>query len=299
MTTETVQQQATTDTPDPKTVQGTPEYNAEMARRAENPEQYRQEAESARNGKTVPAMPEGGSDKFYNKDTGAYDWQAHAKELQWKIDNKGQPKDDKSANDKQQTPDDKKDGQQAEAKSAVEQAGLNFDTLTQKVVSTGNIEQADYDALAKIGIPKAVVDGYIKSITIAQEQSQQAAYTYVGQELGADPEQGKQALSDSLSWASSNLEKAEIDSINKTLASADWKNGVNTLMQKFLATRKSAGEPAIITGDNTQGSSDMAPFRSQSEMVAAMGKRNERGLRLYDVDPAYRDRVRQRVAMMR
>ena len=58
--------------------EGSPEYNQAMADKFNN----REVAEVDPVEKLpVEPKPEGGHDKFYNAETGQYDWQNHAKEL--------------------------------------------------------------------------------------------------------------------------------------------------------------------------------------------------------------------------
>ena len=64
---------------------GSEEYNKEMADKFQS-----QEAEPTQEEVPIQGMPEGGADKFYNKETGEYDWKNHAKELQYKIDQSNQ-----------------------------------------------------------------------------------------------------------------------------------------------------------------------------------------------------------------
>lgn len=296
-------------------VRGTPEYAQHMADKFDAargvkpqaaPETPKVEAAPVE----APKMPDGGFTKFYDPKTGAYNWQAHAREVQWKLDQKdkatttppvvkadpkpeGTPAADAPVEGEQKTEEQPAEGDKTPdadkvAKDAAKAAGLDWDTLGDKITQTGTLDDADFEALQKVGIPKNIVEDYVKAITIAREANQRTTYEYAG---------GKEKLDAALQWASTNLQPGEIAEINRTLASANWKVGIDAVMSRYSKTAKGVNEPTLVNGGNAAGSGE--GYKDQNEMVAAINKRNEKGQRLYDVDPEYRARVRQNVAAMK
>jgi hypothetical protein len=255
---------------------GTPEYQAEMVRRAENPQQFIKEQQEKQNG-NVPSLPEGGFDKFYNKETGAYDWQSHAKELEFKLNGGKKPE---QKNDQQQP-----QGDDKKAEEVVKSVGLNMGELTQEVARLGGkLSPESYAKLEAVGISKEFADAHISAVTELQAIK---TAEYAG---------GKEQLDAAIQFAAKNFSAEEIDSVNKVLASPQWKLGVDTIMSRYLGSRKTAGEPSLIGGVATEGS--VAGFASKAEMVDAMAAKDHLGRRKYDIDPAYRAQVRQRIALM-
>jgi hypothetical protein len=270
---------------------GSPEYIAEMVRRGENPQQFQQEhltgvkPEPAPKA-DVPPLPEGGFDKFYNKETGAYDWKAHAVELQFKLEQSAKK------GGEQQKPQQKADGQQEgddTAKQVVEAAGLDWNDIQTKVAKDFKLDDADYEKLEKIGIPREIVDGYIETAKYAQRAVLSEVHSYSG---------GKEKLDAALKWASQNLKPEEIDQINGVLATPNWKLGIDALMSRFTQNARGAAEPKLFSGVNVAPGTN-AGFANQSEMMEAMAKRNSLGQKLYDIDPVYRQQVQQRMLASR
>jgi hypothetical protein len=267
---------ATTPTQQTQLKPGSPEYIAEMTRRAENPQQFIKEQQEKQSGNPVPPLPEGGSEKFYNKETGAYDWQSHAKELEFKLNGGKKPE--------QKTEQPKGDDKTAE--QVVQSAGLNMGELSQEVVRLGGkLSDESYKKLEAVGITREFADMHIAAVTELQAIK---TAEYAG---------GKEQLDAAIQFAAKNFSAEEIDSINKVLASPQWKLGVDTIMSRYMGSRKTAGEPSLLGGVASEGS--VAGFASKAEMVDAMSARDHLGRRKYDIDPAYRASVRQRIALMK
>jgi hypothetical protein len=264
-------------------VKGTPEYNAMMAARFEN--QGGGEAAAA------PVKPEGVPDKFWDAEKGEVRVAEMAKsytELEKARAQQPAAKPDAKA---ATTPDPKTAAADAAAQDAVANAGLNWDDLGTKVATTGKLEDADYAALQKAGIPRNIVDQYISLNAGAVENARNNTFAYIGK---GDAAKGKQQVEAALTWASQNLAADEIEFYNAQLATKNWKPALEQLITKM--GDPTADEPNLIHGTGAGGE---AGFASQYAMVEAMSKRNDRGQRLYDVDPAYRRSVVRRVALMK
>jgi len=97
----------------------------------------------------IPLKPENGQDKFYNAETGEYNWQAHAAELEYRM--------------KGDTPDTATEGEESTeaapeaetddaALSIVSNAGLDVDSLIQQIQQEGNLSDEAKNALIATGV---------------------------------------------------------------------------------------------------------------------------------------------------
>jgi len=165
------------------------------------------------------------------------------------------------------------------AKAAADSAGLNFEDLQTKFYDKGQLEEGDYTALQKAGIPKSMVDNYINGI---QLQVQQFADNVVGQ-VG-----GKEQYAEMTGWAKDNLQPDEIKAYNESVNSGDYQRAitaVKALKSDFVSARGS--EPALLTGRSTAAQGDA--YDNWKQVSADMAKPE------YQRDPAYRKSVEDRL----
>jgi plasmid maintenance system antidote protein VapI len=137
------------------------------------------------------------------------------------------------------------------AEKAVENAGLNMDTLQQEYNESGQLNDKSYEALAKVGIPKDYVDAFIKG----QEAIATQTANTLKQEVGGD-----EAYKNMMTWASENLNEAEINAYNRTV------NGKDIEATKLAIE---GIEPNLAKGDRPS-TSNATGFRSWAEVTAAM-----------------------------
>lgn len=175
---------------------------------------------------------------------------------------------------KEQTPED-------QAREATEKAGLDFDNLSEKYWENGALDEADYKALEKSGIPKAIVDQFIAG----QEALLSATRSQVFNEVG-----GEETYNTMTAWAAESLTKSEVDAYNRAVNSGD----MNTAMMavKGLHARFTASEgfePARpVKGTPKTGTA--AVYRSIAELEKDMGNPK------YKNDPAFRKDVETKLA---
>lgn len=175
----------------------------------------------------------------------------------------------------------------AAAQEATAKAGLDWEALGQKIAKDGTLGADDFAALAAAGIPEQVAKDYVESKAVALAAAQDRSALHVG---------GKEVLTKILDRASKELSDAEREFFNNALASPGWASALDTLKSRFSPAD---GEPTGQVLGTGIAAGVTAGFQSQYEMVNAMNKRDDRGNRLYDVDPAYRQQVRNRVALMK
>ena len=129
------------------------------------------------------------------------------------------------------------------AEDAVENAGLNFDTLAQEYAEKGQLGDESYKALEQSGIPKAYVDQFIAGQKAIGEQQTNNVKTMVG---------GEDAYNEMASWASKNMSEGEKKAYNAAVNSADMdtvKLAVDGLRAKYQAANGT--EPSLMQGKAT------------------------------------------------
>lgn len=262
-------QEATTE-PTP----GSAEYNEKMV------EKYKEANDPAKAGAqatdvAVPAMPENGSEKFYNKETGEYNWQAHATEAEFKA---------QQATKKDEKPAEEKTEEDAAVSSVIEKAGLDQNTLAEQIATTGSLSEENYAALEKAGIPRDLSEHYAQMYAQQVDGVKQTVYEAVGGE----------AQWETLStWASKNMSQARKDVVNAMFNSPEtMQDGLKLLMDDYAKASR-GGEGTLATGGHPGGAGDMTAFGSRAEQTEAI--RDPR----YAKDPAYRATVAQRMQATR
>lgn len=161
------------------------------------------------------------------------------------------------------------------AREATANAGLDFDALSAKFAEAGALEETDYAALEKAGIPKSLVDAFISGQEAIASAAQTEAYGIVG---------GAEQYDEMISWAASNLSPAEIkeyDSIVNGDNMAAIKFAIKGLKSQFDAANGT--EPTRIVGGNAKPTADV--YESLAQMEKDMASEE------YRRDPAFRAKV--------
>jgi hypothetical protein len=262
-----------------KPTPGSPEYDAAMIARMEKgtggtPSDV---AETPQ----IPSMPEGGVEKFYDKKTGAYNWAAHVKELEFKLSQR--KPDNKSTTE--QKPDQSQDSQ---VKNVVESAGLKVEDLGRQIRETGKIADDSKAKLVQAGIPESLIDEYVQLANAHMERAASAAMEYIG---NGSAEAGESEWTAMNEWASKNLSEAEKVRYNEMLAGPDWKVAIDTLRTKMRAASPTAREGSLITGTVTGPT--ITGYSSKRQMIADMQSDK------YKNDPAFRLMVARKLAVSR
>jgi len=216
-------------------------------------------------GSGVPPMPEDGRDKFYNAETGEYNWMAHAREAEYNANRKSQKADAPEGEEKQP-----------------ERAGDKtlFDKAAKEFVDSGEFTESTEKALADAGLLD-VAQQFVETTKLAQKFHRQAAESIVG-----GPEEYKALVE----WASKNLSDSDLDSTNEKLASPDEWAGELTRLNSMRAESLglSSKEPERVSGDAPKDTTVRA-FSSSQEMVRAIQDPR------YKYDAHYRKSVEDRM----
>ncbi|MBP5855685.1 hypothetical protein KAJ83_01590 [Marivibrio halodurans] len=282
---------------------GTPEYNEMMARRyesgfrdGESSSTADQMDEISQEGK--PQKPDNVPDKFWNGEKGEVDVENLLKsyqELEKGTSGGGQESQEGSDGGDQEQRSSSEDGENDGSeggdqgvKNVIENAGLDWSEITGKIDKNGTLDDEDFDALEDAGIPRWMAEEHIQMREASKQMAQRRSADYAG---------GQEVLNRMLERAANELPQSEIEKYNGLLNSKDWRIAIDAMKSRFGADGNASGgdEPSLMEGDNS--SETESGFTSQQEMIDAMSKRDEKGRRLYDIDPQYKKKVRRKVAM--
>tara|TARA_Y100000356_G_C11249176_1_gene285953 strand:- start:657 stop:1412 length:756 start_codon:yes stop_codon:yes gene_type:complete len=177
------------------------------------------------------------------------------------------------------------DTDKSDAKSETEENtdGINdvIAKATDVFAEKGELADKDYNALAKVGIPREMVDAYIRGQEALVSSQELEVQEVVGG--GANYE----AMTD---WASENLSETEIEAFDEVVTAGtvdQAKMAVQGLYARFVS---SGGKPPNVNQGAVTGSS-VKPFGSAAQVTEAMADPR------YQNDPAYRQQVERRLAV--
>ena len=166
------------------------------------------------------------------------------------------------------------------AENAVENAGLDFNTLAQEYADNGQLGEQSYKALEDSGIPKEYVDQFIAGQKAIGAQQTSNVKSMVG---------GEEAYNEMASWASKNMSDGEKKAYNTAVNSADMdtvKLAVDGLRAKYQAANGT--EPNLVQGKATPVAEQ--GYSSWAEVTEAMADPR------YAKDPAYQAAVKAKIA---
>lgn len=145
----------------------------------------------------------------------------------------------------------------------------------------GELTDKNYNALSKVGIPREMVDAYIRG----QEALINSQELEVQQVVGGGA--NYEAMTE---WAGDNLSDSEIEAFDEVVTAGtidQAKMAVQGLYARFVS---SGGKPPNVNQGAVTGSS-VKPFGSAAQVTQAMADPR------YQNDPAYRQQVEQRLAV--
>ena len=156
--------------------------------------------------------------------------------------------------------------------SAIDKASTEF-------AEKGELSDGTYEDLAKVGLSKEIVDGYIAGQKAEANKANQKFYDLAG---GSSESYGKM-----VDWARENLTETEIQDFNISVENpATSEYAVQRLYARFSA--EGPKEPDLVTGQGS-GTVEGGHFKSSIEMQQAMADPR------YAKDEAFRTEVRQKI----
>lgn len=240
----------------------TAEHDAEMIQKAEQAEQAGTE------------RPDWLPEKFKS----AEDMVKAYAELEKKLGSKPQPEPEETPEETKEEP--TPDTEAAEVAKALDNAGLDFNTLQDEYANNGGLTEDSYKSLEEKGFTRDLVDSWIAGQEAIANNTTQQIFNEVG---------GEEQYSAMLEWASQNLNETDVNAFNKAIDSGDI--DVTRLAVQGLSARyrsEVGTEPKLVQGDGV--SSTGGTFNSAAELTAAMSDPR------YHKDPAYRQSVAAKLA---
>jgi hypothetical protein len=165
-----------------------------------------------------------------------------------------------------------------QAAAAAASAGLDVDKLSAEFFSEGKLKDESYAALEKAGIPKAVVDDFIRLKQGEADAVRSEVINIAG---------GQETFQQMIQWAATNYADA-------TAYNAAMNTGDPAQMRMAMTALKSAyvsangQDPSLVMGGG--GSVGGDAYANDLEMVADMQKPE------YTKDPSFRRKVQEKVA---
>jgi len=164
------------------------------------------------------------------------------------------PKEDKGDSLKIEKPEG--EGEQTAQPAPVSAAIETFKTAYE--ANSGQITEADIEAVVAAGIPADVIQTYVAGLEALSQQTFSSAYEVAG---------GKDAFETAIEWAKTNLTDSEADAYDKMVdQKATMRQGIEWLMTKYKAGNPSEG--SFVQAESATTSGDI--FRSRDEMMEAI-----------------------------
>tara|TARA_R100000664_G_scaffold8116_1_gene13495 strand:+ start:318 stop:1112 length:795 start_codon:yes stop_codon:yes gene_type:complete len=168
-----------------------------------------------------------------------------------------------------------------------EKAEIDAEDLSKRFAESGELSEDDYSKLEKAGLPKTLVDTYVNGLRGQPQDQSQVEQVQVDDVMNSIG--GKEEYQKLTTWAVANIPQGELESFNNLLDTADAST-IKMATQGLYSRYKNAmgTEPNLVSGKS--GVSGTSPFRSTSEVVAAM--KDPR----YGKDVTYTENVQNKLA---
>ena len=163
----------------------------------------------------------------------------------------------------------------------------DFEKYSEEYTEKGNLTDESYEALAKRGLSKELVDDYIRGRETVNKQQVDALYQVVG---------GEESYGFMIKWAEENLPQEDLDAFNDAVSSNNM--GVAKLAIQGMASRwqqaggdseTTSSEPSLLQGSTKSPS--VGGYGSNHEMMQDM-----KGPRYKNGDVNFHAHVEKRLA---
>ena len=161
---------------------------------------------------------------------------------------------------------------------AEQQLGFNLDNYYNEFAESGKLSDKSYADLAKNGLDKIVVDGYIAGQQALADKHVNSVQSVVG---------GKENYENIVKWASQNLSEGEVKAFNDTMDSGSLDQAQMAISGMQAKYNQVHNEPNLISGDKADSSK--GAYRSVAEMLTDINNPK------YAEDPAFRNDVEQKI----
>jgi hypothetical protein len=166
---------------------------------------------------------------------------------------------------------------------AAVKAGIDLPALAKEFAETGELSAETLNTLKEKGFDQAAVDSYIAGQTAISEKLVSDLQAVAG---------GKEKFTATIEWAAANLSAEDKAAYNAAVDSGDVRLA-KLALQGVVAqyTEANGSPPSLIEGGEGSGSSGVAPYASNAQVVADMSTK------AYKTDPAFRAKVAARLAV--
>ena len=178
--------------------------------------------------------------------------------------------------------------------AALKEKGLDLGEVMFNADNGEDISE-HYDTLAEtFNVTRQVVENYVSKA----QQGEAVAATGLTDADAAGLKAmvgGDDAFQELSGWAAKNLEAKELADYNAVVDSGN-RQAIEWALKAMQARRAAPDavvEPKLYGGGEAPA---VSRFESQQQVLDAMNKRNDRGQRIYDVDEAYREKVKDLLA---
>jgi len=204
------------------------------------------------------AKPEHVPDKFWNAETKVVNYEAWAnstRELEQKFHSQQQAKPDEKKTEAKPDVAPKQE-QQQEQPTGIQAAMAR---ATEELANGGTLTEDTYKAFEAVGLTRDVVDAHAEGVMAIQSAIQAEVHAVVGDDAGWN------TLSE---WAQANLTADEQKTFNDKLGKrGTMKAALTELKAKYEEAMGTDGQKSTA---NPNGSSDIKPYASKEEMMAAV-----------------------------
>lgn len=163
----------------------------------------------------------------------------------------------------------------------LEEKGLDFNQLQEEYKQNNGFTEETKQKLQKIGITEDVINCYIEGQKARAEQEINKLAECVG---------GRESFDEILKWTAKNVDKAEIEAINKVTDPAIVKIILKDLQGRMVAKE---GKLPSYVNDTAGGNAKTEVFESQLEMREAILDPR------YQKDEVYRKKVMKKISASR
>jgi len=174
--------------------------------------------------------------------------------------------------------DNKTDQLKINQQEAEKSIGFSLDNYYNEFAETGTLSEKSYGDLAKQGLDKQVVDGYIAGQQALADNHVNSIQSVVG---------GKDNYENIVKWASDNLSKNEVSAFNQTMDSGTLDQAQLAISGIQAKYNQANNEPSLLAGDKANAST--GAYRSVGEMLRDINDPK------YATDSAFRADVEAKV----
>lgn len=173
--------------------------------------------------------------------------------------------------------------EESQEESTEEAPVLNtiIEECSTEYMEQGALSEDSYTKLAEAGLPREMVDAYIKGVEAQQQEAMQPLYDIVG---------GAEEMESLMEWCGSNLEPDSIEEYNELLTSPSLRIRTMAVKElKELHDAKTSHKPKLLKGGLRSPVSTPA-YKSWAEVQQDMANPK------YKTDEAFRAKVERRLA---